>query len=91
MYEQKIRDSWVWKELHAVRNVRPSFNTKLGLYGGVMYTGLFYVLGRGKEPWTLSHGGILFIHLIFVSFHKTNNKVGLGKQSYHNILVFHDT
>ncbi|XP_076117636.1 electron transfer flavoprotein-ubiquinone oxidoreductase, mitochondrial-like [Mytilus galloprovincialis] len=57
VYEQKIRDSWVWKELHAVRNVRPSFNTKLGLYGGVMYTGLFYVLGRGKEPWTLSHGG----------------------------------
>ena len=60
VYEQMIRDSWVWKELYSVRNVRPSFNTKLGLYGGVMYTGLFYVLLRGKEPWTLSHGGIIW-------------------------------
>ena len=59
IYEKMIRDSWVWKELYSVRNVRPSFNTKLGLYGGVMYTGLFYVLLRGKEPWTLSHGGII--------------------------------
>ncbi|XP_045116407.1 electron transfer flavoprotein-ubiquinone oxidoreductase, mitochondrial-like [Portunus trituberculatus] len=55
-YETTLRDSWVWKELHAVRNVRPSFHTPLGLYGGLMYTGLFYVLGRGKEPWTLKHG-----------------------------------
>ena len=57
MYEQRIRDSWVWQELKGVRNVRPSFHTPLGLYGGMMYTGLFYLLGRGKEPWTLSHGG----------------------------------
>ncbi|KAG1658466.1 Electron transfer flavoprotein-ubiquinone oxidoreductase, mitochondrial [Nymphon striatum] len=56
-YEEKIRNSWVWKELHAVRNIRPSFHSSLGLYGGVAYTGFFYVLCRGKEPWTLSHGG----------------------------------
>merc|ERR1712156_598768 len=31
---------------------------KLGLWGGMAYTGLFYVLGRGKEPWTLKHEGI---------------------------------
>ena len=24
---------------------------KYGLYGGMMYTGMFYVLGKGKEPW----------------------------------------
>lgn len=57
VYEQKIRDSPVWKELHSVRNVKPSFNTRLGLYGSVVYTGVFYFLARGKEPWTLSHKG----------------------------------
>jgi len=53
-YELRLRDSWVWKELHSVRNVKPAFH-KFGLYGGMMYTGLFYVMGRGKEPWTLKH------------------------------------
>nr|CAG4635984.1 EOG090X0279 [Eubosmina coregoni] len=57
VYEERIRNSWVWKELVGVRNVRPSFSTWLGLYGGLMYTGLFYVIGRGKEPWTFSHHG----------------------------------
>lgn len=57
VYEDRIRNSWVWKELEGVRNVRPSFSTSLGLYGGLMYTGLFYVLGRGKEPWTFTHHG----------------------------------
>jgi electron-transferring-flavoprotein dehydrogenase len=56
-YPEKIKSSWIWKELYSVRNVRPSFHSPLGLYGGVMYTGLFYMLLRGKEPWTLSHGG----------------------------------
>ena len=56
-YEERIRSSSVWKELTAVRNIRPSFHTRLGLYGGLAYTGLFYVLGRGKEPWTLKHPG----------------------------------
>ena len=27
------------------------------MYGGLLYTGIFYVILRGKEPWTLSHGG----------------------------------
>jgi len=56
-YEDKIRDSYVWKELHAVRNVRPSFNGPLGMWGGMAYTGFFYMLCRGKEPWTLKHKG----------------------------------
>jgi len=56
-YEARVRDSPVWRELVSVRNVRPSFHSPLGLYGGLLYTGLFYVLGRGKEPWTLKHPG----------------------------------
>ncbi|CAB4065112.1 ETFDH [Lepeophtheirus salmonis] len=29
---------------------------KWGLYGGMAYTGLFYVIANGLEPWTLKHG-----------------------------------
>lgn len=54
-YEESLKKSSVYQELHAVRNVKPAFH-KYGLYGGMAYTGLFYVLGRGKEPWTLQHG-----------------------------------
>ncbi|CAL1289746.1 unnamed protein product [Larinioides sclopetarius] len=56
-YEKKLKESSVWKELKSVRNIRPSFHSPLGIYGTMMYTGLFYYLGRGKEPWTLSHHG----------------------------------
>lgn len=55
-YEDKMRKSSVWKELKQVRNMRPSFHTKLGLYGGVLYSGLEAYLFRGKMPWTLKHG-----------------------------------
>lgn len=55
-YTDKIKNSWVYKELKAVRNMRPSFHTSLGLYGGLMYSGFSMLLG-GREPWTLSHGG----------------------------------
>jgi len=55
-YESMLRSSWVWEEMRSVRNIKPAFH-KLGLWGGMAYTGLFYVLGRGKEPWTLKHDG----------------------------------
>ncbi|XP_028400016.1 electron transfer flavoprotein-ubiquinone oxidoreductase, mitochondrial-like [Dendronephthya gigantea] len=54
-YEEALRDSWVYQELHAIRNVRPSFSTALGIYGGILYTGVVNYLLRGKEPWTLKH------------------------------------
>ncbi|XP_060606145.1 electron transfer flavoprotein-ubiquinone oxidoreductase, mitochondrial-like [Ruditapes philippinarum] len=63
MYEENLRNSWVFEELYKVRNVRPSFNTILGLYGGLMYTGFFCILCQGKEPWTLSHDGADHTHL----------------------------
>lgn len=68
-YEDAIRSSSVWKELKAVRNVRPSFHTPLGLYGSLAYTGVFYFLFRGKEPWTFKHGGeIMMVKLCYVEF-----------------------
>uniref|UniRef100_A0AAX7SKF4 Electron transfer flavoprotein-ubiquinone oxidoreductase n=1 Tax=Astatotilapia calliptera TaxID=8154 RepID=A0AAX7SKF4_ASTCA len=56
-YAENLKNSWVWKELYAVRNIRPSFHNYFGLYGGMIYTGIFYWIFRGKEPWTLKHCG----------------------------------
>ncbi|KAF2396150.1 hypothetical protein EJ06DRAFT_500551 [Trichodelitschia bisporula] len=55
-YEDNLRSSSIWKELKEVRNMRPSFHTPLGLYGGVLYSGLTAFVLRGKEPWTFKHG-----------------------------------
>jgi electron-transferring-flavoprotein dehydrogenase len=54
-YENKLRDSPIWKELKEVRNMRPSFHTPLGLYGGIMYSGLEAYVFKGRVPWTLKH------------------------------------
>jgi electron-transferring-flavoprotein dehydrogenase len=54
-YEDSLRESWIWPELKAVRNMRPSFDTSLGIYGGIMYSGLEAFVLRGKEPWTFKH------------------------------------
>lgn len=51
-YEDAVQTSWIWEELHAVRNLRPSFQ-KLGLYGGLLYSGIDAMLFKGRLPWTL--------------------------------------
>jgi electron-transferring-flavoprotein dehydrogenase len=53
-YETILKESWVWQELSAVRNVRPAF-AKLGLWGGLAYSALDTYALRGKAPWTLHH------------------------------------
>ncbi|KAF1959908.1 electron transfer flavo protein-ubiquinone oxidoreductase-like protein [Byssothecium circinans] len=55
-YEDKLRNSTIWSELKQVRNMRPSFHTPLGIYGGILYSGLEAYVLRGKAPWTLKHG-----------------------------------
>ena len=50
-YTDKLKASWLYPELHAVRNVRPGF-AKWGLYGGIINGGIEMILG-GKSPWTL--------------------------------------
>jgi electron-transferring-flavoprotein dehydrogenase len=52
-YPAALRESWVWQELHAVRNFRPAF-AKWGLIGGTLYGGIDQFLG-GHVPWTLAH------------------------------------
>lgn len=54
-YEADLRKSWVWEELHRVRNVRPAFHNPLGLYGGLIWSGI-ELATAGKLPWTLKHG-----------------------------------
>lgn len=54
-YSELFRDSWLYHELHKVRNIRPSF--KWGLFGGLAYSGLEEYIFRGKAPWTLRHRG----------------------------------
>lgn len=62
-YEDKVKSSWIWSDLKKVRNVRPSFHTKLGLFGGMAYSG-FTLAVKGNEPWTLSHGGTYIVNSI---------------------------
>lgn len=54
-YEKAMKDSWVWSDLKEVRNLRPSFNTRLGIWGGIAYSGIDSLLLKGRTPWTLHH------------------------------------
>jgi len=57
-YETKFKESWLHDELYSVRNVRPSFESPLHIWGTMVYTGIFYWLLGGREPWTFKHDGI---------------------------------
>jgi len=50
-YTTRLKQSWLWEELHRVRNIRPSF--RWGLWGGMAYSALDTYLFRGRAPWTL--------------------------------------
>lgn len=51
-YPKALQESWVMKELRAVRNCRPAF--RWGLAAGTLYSGIELWL-RGRLPWTLHH------------------------------------
>jgi electron-transferring-flavoprotein dehydrogenase len=52
-YEDKFKKSWLYKELHSARNVKPSFNW--GLILGILFTGIDQIIFRGKLPFTFKH------------------------------------
>ena len=52
-YRTRLEKSWLWDELHCVRNLRPSF--RWGFWGGLFYSGFDTYVLRGKAPWTLHH------------------------------------
>jgi len=53
-YAENIKKSWIYEELHGVRNIRPAFS-KGGLLGGSVFTGIHWLFTKGKEPWTWHH------------------------------------
>jgi electron-transferring-flavoprotein dehydrogenase len=53
-YQSRLRESWIWEELSAARNIRPSF-AKFGLWGGLVYSAIDTYVLRGKAPWTFRH------------------------------------
>lgn len=52
MYTTKLKQSWLWKELKKVRNIRPSFHK--GLFFGLIYSAID-TLFMGKLPWTFKN------------------------------------
>eukprot|EP00211_Chloroparvula_japonica_P001049 CAMPEP_0119119194 /NCGR_PEP_ID=MMETSP1310-20130426/788_1 /TAXON_ID=464262 /ORGANISM="Genus nov. species nov., Strain RCC2339" /LENGTH=572 /DNA_ID=CAMNT_0007108613 /DNA_START=281 /DNA_END=1999 /DNA_ORIENTATION=+ len=51
-YPDKFKGSWLYEDLHAVRNFRPSF-ANYGLFGGLLVSGVESLITRGKLPFTL--------------------------------------
>ncbi|KAI9623507.1 hypothetical protein KEM48_009402 [Puccinia striiformis f. sp. tritici PST-130] len=58
----KTRSVLVMKELKEVRNLRPSFHNPLGLYGGIIYSGVDSLFLKGRVPWTFHHKKEDFAH-----------------------------
>jgi len=52
-YPAKLKASWVWDELSAVRNVRPAFAK--GFAVGMVNAAIDTYVFRGKAPWTFRH------------------------------------
>jgi electron-transferring-flavoprotein dehydrogenase len=52
-YSTAFKNSWVYADLHEVRNLRPSFHSPLGIWGGIAYSGIDSLFLRGRTPWTL--------------------------------------
>ncbi len=51
-YPDRLKQSWVWKELYKVRNVRPGFHH--GLWAGLVHAA-FQTLGGWRLPYTLKN------------------------------------
>ncbi len=49
-YYKNFKNSWLYKDLYKVRNVRPAFQAKLFL--GLIYSAIDYYLFKGMAPWT---------------------------------------
>ncbi|KAJ1932276.1 hypothetical protein FBU59_006428 [Linderina macrospora] len=54
-YEEAFKNSSIYKELYEARNVRPSFHTALGIWGGMMWAGLDTMFLKGRVPFTFQH------------------------------------
>lgn len=55
-YPKTLRASWVWRDLDAVRNVKPMLS-RFGSWGGTLFGGMEMWLAAAniRLPWTLQH------------------------------------
>ena len=53
-YQESFNKSWIYEELYSVRNIRPSFNTKLGALFGMSFSGSDSYILKGKLPFTFN-------------------------------------
>ncbi len=51
-YPEKLKQSWIWGELHKVRNIRPAF--RWGLWAGLVHAA-FQTIGGWMLPYTLKN------------------------------------
>jgi electron-transferring-flavoprotein dehydrogenase len=49
-YAERLKQTWVWRDLYKARNIRPAFNR--GRWFGLVYSSLDTYLFRGRAPWT---------------------------------------
>lgn len=52
-YQKNLEATWLWQELHAVRNIRPAFH--FGLWPGLAYSAIDTYILRGRAPWTFKN------------------------------------
>eukprot|EP01059_Diplonema_ambulator_P013380 TRINITY_DN23900_c0_g1_i1.p1 TRINITY_DN23900_c0_g1~~TRINITY_DN23900_c0_g1_i1.p1 ORF type:complete len:591 (+),score=246.27 TRINITY_DN23900_c0_g1_i1:252-1775(+) len=52
-YKARFEESWLYKELHKVRNVRQMFAKNF--WAGVAYTGMTEMVTKGMEPMNMKH------------------------------------
>ena len=83
-YEQKFNNSWLYKELYAARNVKPSFNW--GLIPAIIFTGIDQIIFRGKLPFTLKHK-----HADHESLQLAKNSKKIEYPKYDGVFTFDKT
>lgn len=74
-YPEKLKASWIYKELKKVRNIRPAF--RWGLWLGLLYAAFDTYILRGCAPWTFKN-------------HADNNSLKKASQCKHIDYPKHD-
>lgn len=73
-YTTSLFNSWIHSDLYEIRNLRPSFNSPLGIWGGILYSGIDSLFLEGRVPWTFKHQNKsdasihMFISFAFLTF-----------------------
>ncbi len=84
-YQKNMQQSWVWRELYKVRNIRPSF--RWGLWPAMMYSAFDTYVLRGKAPWTMHYHAkdsdqlTLASKATVINYPKPDNKITFDRLS----------